>query len=137
MITLHWAPLNSDTCATRLQAIDHASSLIGIPLSPDKCVGHTTCLVFLGIELDSLHMTARLPEDKHVELIQILDKWASKRWCKLKELQSLVGQPSHACAVVLQGSTFVCRLLDLLKCLDIVNKHGGQLCFRELRGNSI
>ena len=33
---------NSDTCATRLQAIDHATSLIGIPLSPDKCAGPTT-----------------------------------------------------------------------------------------------
>ena len=108
-------PPNSDTCATRLQAIEHASSLIGIPLSPDKCVGPTTCLVFLGIELDSLRMTARLPEDKRAELIKILYEWASKRWCKLKELQSLVGKLSHACAVVPQGRTFVRRLLDLLK----------------------
>ncbi len=99
----------------RLKAIDQAAIEIGIPLSPDKCVGPTTCLVFLGIELGSVHMTARLPDDKHAELIQLLEEWVSKRSCRLKELQSLVGKLSHACAVVPQGRTFLHRLLDLLK----------------------
>ena len=60
-------------------------------------------------------MTARLPADKRTELTQMLDEWATKRWCTLKELQSLVGKLNHACAVVPQGRTFVRRLLDLLK----------------------
>ena len=54
---------------------------MGIPLSPGKCVGPTTWLVFLGIELDSIRMTARLPTDKHAELIALLDEWASKCCC--------------------------------------------------------
>ena len=53
-------PPLSDICASRLKAIDQAAAEIGIPLSPDKCVGPTTCLIFLGIELDSVSMTARL-----------------------------------------------------------------------------
>ena len=108
-------PPNSTICASRLKAIDQAANDICIPLSPEKCVGPTTCLVFLGIELDSTRMTARLPSDKHAELIALLDEWANKRWCKLKELQSLVGKLSHACAVVPLGRTFLRRLLDLLK----------------------
>ena len=60
-------------------------------------------------------MTARLPADKRTELTQMLDERATKRWCTLKDLQSLVGKPNHACAVVPQGRTFVRRLLDLLK----------------------
>ncbi len=108
-------PPASNICAKRLTAIDQAATEIGIPLSPDKCVGPTTCLVFLGIELDSIQMTARLPADKRTELTQMLDEWATKRWCTLKELQSLVGKLNHACAVVPQGRTFVRRLLDLLK----------------------
>ncbi len=79
-------PPNSDKCALRLKAIDQAAIEIGIPLSPDNCVGPTTCLVFLGIELDSVRMTAQLPADKHAELIQLLEEWASKRSCRLKEL---------------------------------------------------
>ena len=42
--------------------------------------GPTTYLVFLGIELDSICMTARLPADKHAELIALLDERANKRW---------------------------------------------------------
>ena len=97
-------PPNSNICASRLKAIDRAASDVGIPLPPDKCVGPTTCLVFLGIELDSIRMTARLPADKHAELIALLDEWANKRWCKLKALQSLVGKLSHACTL---GRTFL------------------------------
>ena len=108
-------PPASNICAKRLTAIDQAATEIGIPLSPDKCVGPTTCLVFLGIELDSIQMTARLPADKRTELTQMLDERATKRWCTLKDLQSLVGKLNHACAVVPQGRTFVRRLLDLLK----------------------
>ena len=108
-------PPNSDLCATRLRAINESAAEIGIPLSPEKCVGPTTCLTFLGIELDSVNMTARLPADKLAELICMLDDWSAKRWCRLKELQSLVGKLSHACAVVPLGRTFVRRLLDLLK----------------------
>ena len=80
-------PPNSDLCATRLQAINQSAAEIGIPLSPEECVGPTTCLTFLGIELDSVNMTARLPADKLAELICMLDDWSAKRWCRLKELQ--------------------------------------------------
>ena len=104
-------PPNSTICVSRLKAIDQGQSDIGIPLSPEKCVD----VWFLGIELDSIRMTARLPSDKHAELIALLDKLAHKRWCKLKELQSLVGKLSHACAVVPLGRTFLWCLLDLVK----------------------
>ena len=35
-------PPLSDICASRLKAIDQAETEIGMPLSPDKCVGPTT-----------------------------------------------------------------------------------------------
>ena len=62
-----------------------------VHLSRDKCVGPTTCVIFLGIELDSVRRTARLPTDKHTELIYLLEKLPVKRSCRLKDLQSLVG----------------------------------------------
>ena len=72
----------------------------GIPLAPQKCEGPTTCLVFWGIELDSEHMTARLPHDKTEELRVVIRAWAQKKWCTRKELESLVGKLNHVCAVV-------------------------------------
>ena len=108
-------PPNSTIWVSHLKAIDQAASDIGISLSPEKCVGPTTCLVFLGIELDSIRTTARLPSDKHAELIALLDEWANKRWCKLKKLQLLVGKLSHACLVMPLRLTCLRRLPDLLK----------------------
>ena len=69
----------------------------------------------LGIELDSEHMTARLPPDKTEELLVVIRAWAQKKWCTGKELESLVGKLSHACAVVAHGRTFLHRMINLLR----------------------
>ena len=47
-------PAGSDACAESLKSIQRASTDLGIPLAPEKCEGPSTCLVFLGIELDSI-----------------------------------------------------------------------------------
>ena len=67
-------PLLLNICVSCLKVIDQAATEIGIPLSPDKCVGPMTCLIFLGTELDSVSMTAKLPADKWTELIEVLKK---------------------------------------------------------------
>lgn len=47
-------PAGADTCSTYLHAIEQAAIDTGIPLAPEKCEGPSTCLTFLGIELDSV-----------------------------------------------------------------------------------
>ena len=105
----------TDLCAKRLAAIHQAARLVGIPLSPEKCEGPTTRMVFLGIELDSIEMSARLPADKLADLIVLLREWGSKKSCKPKALQSLLGKLNHTCAVIPCGRTFTRRLIDLLR----------------------
>ena len=85
----------------------------GIPLAVEKYEGPTTGLVFWGIELDSEHMTARLPHDKTEELRVVIRAWAQKKWCTRKELEWLVGKLNHACAVV--ARTFLSRMINLLR----------------------
>ena len=41
---------------------------LGAPLKEEKIEGPTTCITFLGIELDSTSMVARLPDDRKSEL---------------------------------------------------------------------
>ena len=53
-----------------------------------------------GIELDSLNLQACLPQNK-VDRITFVEDWSQKRWCKRKELESLIGHLQHACKVVL------------------------------------
>lgn len=108
-------PANTDVCAQQLISIKQTAKMLGIPLSPGKCEGPATCLVFLGIELDTVEMTARLPQEKLAGLVELIRIGANKKWCKPKELQSLIGKLNHACAVMPQGRTLMRRLLDLLR----------------------
>ena len=108
-------PPASPVCARSLHAIQNAANHIGIPLAPDKVEGPTTCLTFLGIELDSVQMIARLPADKLAELVLLIHQWGHKKYCKRKELESLIGKLNHACYVVPTGRTFLRRLINLLR----------------------
>ena len=86
-----------------LGILHRACARLGIPLASHKQVGPTTCLQFLGIEIDTVANQLRLPEEK-------LQGWGDRRSCSTKELESLVGNLNHACKVVRSGR----RMLDLL-----------------------
>lgn len=77
----HWLLVNNSDVKDLLHYLDDYFTLgsagstlcadrLGIPLSPEKCEGPSTCLVFLGIELGSIAMTARLPEQNRLETVR-------------------------------------------------------------------
>ncbi|KAJ1147023.1 hypothetical protein NDU88_013274 [Pleurodeles waltl] len=43
----------SDECRATLNAFEHLSRALGVPLAPEKTQGPSECLTFLGIEIDS------------------------------------------------------------------------------------
>lgn len=88
---------------------------LGLPLAEEKQVGPTTCLDFLGIELDSVKMESRLPAEKLQRTRELVATWRGRKACRVKELQSLVGSLQHACKVVHPGRSFVRRMHELLK----------------------
>ena len=49
-------PPNSAQCYHNLLTAQSVCQKLGLPLHPGKCVGPATCLVVLGIELDSLEV---------------------------------------------------------------------------------
>lgn len=77
---------------------------------------------FLGIELDSVVLELRLPQDKLQRLKVLLELWREKRSCKKRNLHSLIGLLSHACKVVRAGRVFLCRLIDLSMIPDHLNE---------------
>ena len=109
-------PPHSAQCAYNLSTALTVCKSLGLPLHPNKCVGPTTTLSVLGIELDSVQQVARLPEEKLVALKQLIDTWTQRKWCKKQELESLIGHLHHAAKVVWPGRTFLRRLIDLLCC---------------------
>ena len=84
---------------------------LGVPLAHDKTEGPTTRLVYLGVLLDSIAMTASLSAERLLELSQLLDTWQGKATASVRELQSLAGVLNWACRVVRPGRAFLRRII--------------------------
>ena len=70
------------------------------------------CLIFLGIELDTVRLEMRLPVERIAHLKDLLRSWVGKKHCQKRELLSLIGKLSHACKVVVAGRLFLRRMID-------------------------
>ena len=57
---------------------------------------------------------ARFPQDTFDRITALLEEWSQKRWCKRKELESLMAHLQVTCMVILQGRSFLCRMMNLL-----------------------
>lgn len=105
------APPLSTECAAVLNDV---CATLGVPITEHKRDGPTTCLTFLGIEIDTTASQLRLPLEKLHRLQALLIGWGDKKACERRELESLIGHLNHACKVVRLGRAFLRRMLDLL-----------------------
>ena len=106
-------PPASEVCegnkATILDTCHELSALV----SDDKVEGPSSCLVVLGIEVDTVHWVMRLPDAKVQEYQQSINEWTAHRAVILRDLDSLLGKLFFASRIVRQGRTFLRRLVDL------------------------
>ena len=86
---------------------------LGVPIKDSKTVPPCTIISFVGIELDSVAMEKRLPQDKLDKVRSQLNSFLKRKKATLQELQSLIGLLSFACSVVSPGRAFLRRLIDL------------------------
>lgn len=82
-------------------------------MAEHKTQGPVTKLVFLGIEIDSVSRTLRLPEEKLCRLQVNIREWQEKRACTKRDLLSIIGLLQHACCVVRPGRSFLRRMISL------------------------
>ena len=101
-------------CHSNMHIAFAVFAYLGLPPHHEKCDGPTPCFVFLGIELNSVTQTARLPDDKFARIVAPLRTWSTKRTCHRQDSESLTGQLHHACNVVRPGRTFLRRMIELL-----------------------
>ena len=87
-------------CQKNLDIIIQTCTDLGISLALEKLEGPTTCLTLLGIEINTLDGTLRLPQDKFDHLQQTLQLWSRRKSCTRLELESLIGLLQHACRVI-------------------------------------
>ena len=93
---------------------DNVYTDLSIEVNGDK--KQLGCLInFLGLDLDTMKMEARLPKDKLKKAIQgVAELWEKKSSTTHEKLQSLVGLFSFAAKVVYPGRAFLRRLYDAL-----------------------
>jgi hypothetical protein len=108
-------PANSNSCQNDLNKFLNFCSKIGVPIKEEKTENARTVIIFMGLELDSNMMEARLPQDKLEKLRMQLASVANHRKVILKELQSLLGLLNFCCQIVTPGRCFLRRLIDLTK----------------------
>ena len=107
-------PPGSSECAEALKTLDRTFAQLGVPIADHKRDGPTTCITFLGIEIDTVSSQLRLPDEKLLRLRSLLTEWGDRKACNRRDLESLVGTLNHACKVVRSGRAFLRRMLDLL-----------------------
>src|SRR5882672_3003007 len=92
--------------------IKDTAKALGLLFQPKKTVRPTTHLEFLGLELDSESMEARLPTDKLAYLRETLINWTTHSRCSLKELQEIIGYLQFCTQVVPHGRKFIRGLIN-------------------------
>ena len=110
-------------CQLYLQLLLDICNHLGVPIANKKVEGPSTCLVFLGILIDTMRGELRLPLDKLTRLRDRVKEWLQKKRCTKRELLSLAGQLQHAATVIRPGRTFLRRLFDLSATVQKPNHH--------------
>ena len=87
---------------------------LGVPVAAEKTVGPTTCLIFLGIEIDTEQLELRLPEEKLQRVKQVVEGWIGRKAARRRELESLLGLLQHAAKVMSPRRRFVRRIIQTL-----------------------
>lgn len=68
-------------CWEELSIMCRTCEELGLPLAAEKQVGPATCLDFLGIELDTIHMEIHLPEVKLACTRELVATWRGRKSC--------------------------------------------------------
>ena len=98
-------------------------SKLQIPIAPNKTIGPTKCVEYLGIILDTEAMEARLPLDKVHRVRDFLQEFRGKKSCTKRELLSLLGHLNFASRVVRPGRSFVSYLIKLSTTVTELHHH--------------
>ncbi len=90
-------------CEHRDTVLGHLSQL-GLRVNWEKCkLSPVQRISFLGMELDSVNLTARLSVERAQSMLNCLESFQRKRAVPLKHFQRLLGHMASAAAVTLLG----------------------------------
>ena len=108
-------------CAEALNCLIQLLRKLGFAIHWGKVIDPCQKLTFLGIELDSIAMSLRLPEDKLNLLRNELHSFLQQKRASKRQFQSLAGRLSWAAGVVKGGRVFLRRIFNKIRSLHHVS----------------
>jgi hypothetical protein len=115
-----------EQCCKAQTALISLLTELGFLVSWDKVVSPTTCLVSLGVTIDTGAGTLSLDSSKLKKVTRKLQLFHSRKRATKRQLQSLAGLLNWACQAVKGGRFFLRRILDSINKLKGA-KHKVQL----------
>ena len=103
----------AEECQDALLAFKDLAKEIGLPIADHKTVGPSRIITFLGIEINTVEGSCKLPPDKLENYLALTSSYINKRKISMRDAKSLLGKLSFASAVIPAGRTFLRRLYDL------------------------
>ena len=110
---IFFGPPSSQVCGRSLSTFFLLAESLGLPIKDDKTCLPSTCVVLHGIEVDSVALSLRLPDDKLQEAKDKVKALSTLKSVRLRELQSVLGTLSFACHAIVPGRAFLRRLFSL------------------------
>lgn len=104
-----------EECQQALTTMIQLLRSLGFSISYKKVEGPAQVLTFLGIEIDSLNMQLRLPADKVDAYKEVLKSFLTRPRASRRQLEQLAGKLAWAAHVVQGGSTYLQRVLAMLR----------------------
>jgi hypothetical protein len=125
---LVFGPPSTTIAAASRVVVEHVFNNLNVPIAHHKTEGPSTCLTFLGIQIDTMLLQLSIPADKVKRLQELLRRWSSKKVSTRKELESLLGHLSYAATVIRPGRMFLRNLFALLSRLKHPTHFGRLNC---------
>lgn len=105
---------NTGTCLLLMSIFQSTCDELGVPIAPDKTIGPTTLLLFLGYLIDTVRLMVLIPQDKIEKLSNLLMSLSKRQKITLKELQSVTGLMSFCAKAIPAARAFIRRFFDLM-----------------------
>jgi hypothetical protein len=86
---------------------------LGVPIADEQPMDPCTKIKILGLTIDTGELLVKIPDDKTLKLISLLDNFLSKTRVAQKELQSLTGMLTFFTSDLPSGRAFGRRLYAL------------------------
>lgn len=112
---------DTNNCQKLMQCFSSICTKLNIPIATEKTEGPCTCLVYLGLTIDTEKMSIEIPESKLAELLNTLLEFQNRKKVTLKELQSLCGLLAFCSRALPAGRAFTRRFY--LACSKVTMPH--------------